>query len=310
MEKLDKMLHNFLVESQENLVKVDQKLVELERYPDDRELLDSIFRIFHSLKGSAGFLRLPLMEQIAHRTEEALTKLRKQALTLDSDLITTLLQAVDRIKSILVHLEQTGQEGEHNIQAILEALDAVIAGTSVRPSHPVPATEPTTSDVRQENTGEPETGPQNSSQQSTEDQQQGHEQDERAVNDQQISATVTQAVSAGDNSQMHVDLGVLDRLLNLTGELVLARNRLAQFAAAETVDRQAFRTVNQRVNVVVSEVQEMVVKTRMQPMQKIFGNLPRLIRDLSNTQGKEVELQIKGQETELDRTLLDAINDP
>ena len=310
LEGMDNMLQNFLVESQENLAQLDQQFVDLECHPDNQEILGSIFRTIHSIKGSAGFLKLPLMEQVSHCAEDVLTKLRNHSLELSVDLITTLLHAVDCLKSILVHLELTGQEGKHNAPAILEELSAALAGTPLRLDRPVPATEPAASDVRQESTGEPETGPQNVAQKAAEDQQQGPAQDERAVHAQQISATVAQAVSAVEDARIYMELGVLDRLLNLTGELVLVRNRLAQLAAAETVDLQAFRTVNQRVNVVISEVQETVMKTRMQPMQKVFGTLPRLIRELAHAQGKEVELHIKGQETELDRTLLEAIDDP
>jgi len=113
-----------------------------------------------------------------------------------------------------------------------------------------------------------------------------------------------------EETRIHVDVGLLDRLMNVTGELVLARNRVVQCTASETFDPQLFRQAAQRLHAVVSDFQELMMKTRMQPVRRVFGLLPRLVRDLAKTSGKEVDLRIEGQDTELDRTLLEAVKDP
>ncbi len=309
-EGLDQVVRDFLVESQENLERLDSEFVVLENDPNNKELLASIFRTIHTIKGSAGFLDLTNLEQISHAAEDVLAKLRNRSLTLSAEITTVLLHAVDCIKSILVHIEKTGEEGQHNMQAVTEDLKAIVEGQrssevvqeltvlpSPHPSQEGNNTGPEVPGIRQEGNAETVLAVQE------------EEQDE-AKKAERVAETMEPTLSSVEDSRLHVDLGVLDQLMNLTGELVLSRNRVVQFAGAETIDSQAFRPVAQRLNTVVSELQETMLKTRMQPVKKVFGVLPRLVRDLSKAHGKEVELRMEGQNTELDRTLLAAIKDP
>ena len=309
---LDQVLRDFLVESQENLERLDQEFVDLEHDPHNKELLGSIFRTIHTIKGSAGFLRLSNLEHISHYTEDVLAKLRNRNLTLNAELATTLLTSVDCIKSILVHLQKTGTEGEHNMQTVVSDLKGIIERTGgsaasaeisdLLESHPAEAEAPPPDETETPPpvpaAKHPPTGKKLSAH------------GEVIEKDQKIAETMEHASSAVEDTRIHVDLGLLDQLMNLTGELVLARNRVVQIAGTEMIDLLQFRGVAQRLNVIVSELQETMLKTRMQPVRKVLGVLPRLVRDLSNIHGKNVELRIEGQETELDRTLLEALKDP
>ncbi len=238
-------------------------------------------------------------------------KLCNHSLKLDAALTTTLLSSVDCIKSILVHLQRNGEEGEHNMQEVIDDLKIIIdeheasppeqastsaseAKTEIKSEAPVPkqpketnarkAKHPRTSEVFSNDTSKDK--------------------------EQKIAETMEHVLSTVEDTRIHVDISLLDQLMNLTGELVLARNRVVQIASLPDIDPQNFRTVSQRLNVIVSELQETMMKTRMQPVRKVFGVLPRLVRDLSNLNGKQIELRLEGQDTELDRTLLEAIKDP
>jgi two-component system, chemotaxis family, sensor kinase CheA len=297
--EMDQVLRDFIVESQENLERLDHEFVALENDPTNKELLASIFRTIHTIKGSAGFLKLSNLEQVSHYAEDVLARLRDQSLALDADIITTLLRSVDCIKSILLQLEKTGQEGDHDMDNVVDALRDVIAGNkpdleaiaASRPAEPAEQPAETAAPAPQPEVSQTVT-------------------DKAEAQNQQISETLEHALSSVEDTRIHVDIGLLDQLMNLTGELVLARNRVVQLSNVEEIERQNFRTVAQRLNVVVSELQETVMKTRMQPVRKVFGILPRLVRDLSKAHGKDVELHMEGQTTELDRTLLEAIKDP
>lgn len=298
-EEIDRVLNDFIIESRENLERLDHEFVALEKDPDNKELLGSIFRTIHTIKGSAGFLSLANLEQVSHYAEDVLAKLREHSLVLSADIITTLLGSVDCIKAILISLEKSGEEGEHDILDVVMQLKNVV---EMRPVHSVsPDTVPSTSElpVAASETEEDITSPEE------------HIDDLEPSKDEQeqkISETVEDVLSSVEETRIHVDIGLLDRLMNLTGELVLSRNQVVQFAS--NLDSRPFRAVSQRMNVVVSELQETVMKTRMQAIRKVFGMFPRLVRDLSKLQGKDIQLRMEGQHTELDRTLIEGIKNP
>jgi len=324
--ELDQVLRDFLVESQENLERLDQEFVDLENDPNNKELLASIFRTIHTIKGSAGFLRLANLEHISHYAEDVLAKLRNRTLALDAGLTTKLLGAVDCIKSILVHLQNTGEEGEHNMQEVVEDLKTVIGREQKQKPASSGGKKPTASkkkkpgsskteqpekpEVPEKTEQEPTAASQKAPVVPVEIQEESQDEEDKAAKEQKVAETMDHALSTVEDTRIHVDLGLLDQLMNLTGELVLARNRVVQFAGGEEIDPQAFRTIAQRLNAVVSELQGTMMKTRMQPVKKVFGILPRLVRDLSNIHGKQVELRLEGQDTELDRTLLEGMKDP
>ena len=311
-EGLDRVLRDFVIESQENLERLDHEFVALEQEPENTDLLADIFRIIHTIKGSAGFLNLVLLEQVSHHAEDVLSKLREGSLTLDSDITTVLLNAVDCIKSILVFVEKDGQEGEHETQNVLKSLKCVAEKSKLSPEERAASKpcaeivglaafqqeqyEPAPLEQIQEDasipspTLEPASRPEGQKAKST------------------ISEILEHSLSSAEESRIHVDVELLDQLMNLTGELVLARNQVVQLAGKS--EEKALRAVSQRMNVIVSELQETVMKTRMQPIKKVFGMFPRLVRDLSKMHGKNVQLIMEGQTTELDKTLIEGIKDP
>lgn len=300
IDGLDRVLRDFIVESQENLERLDHEFIALEQNPEDKDLLADIFRTIHTIKGSAGFLSLTKLEQVSHYTEDVLAKLREQKLALDTDLTTTLLSAVDCIKSLLVTIEKIGDEGEAEVEDVVKQLQQITRGEKV--SIADAATDKAdTSRLKSQRVFSEENG-QNALSESEEE---GEEESEAGKISEVLEHVVASTV---EDNRIHVDVQLLDQLMNLTGELVLARNQVVQFA--NKLDDKNFRAISQRMNVVVSELQETVMKTRMQQIKKVFGIFPRLVRDLSKLHGKNVNLVMEGQNTELDRTLIEAIKDP
>ena len=316
IEGLDRVLRDFIVESRENLDRLDHELVALEQEPNNKDLLADIFRTIHTIKGSAGFLNLVKLEQVSHHTEDVLARLRAQQLVLDADMTTTLLSAVDYIKSLLFTIEKTGDEGDTNINEIVEELQALAEGREVRKVEDRFIVE--AEELERETEAElwieerlsqpplPEEELELPQETDGLDEQIQETPEDRTST--KISEVLEHLSSGVEDSRIHVDVQLLDQLMNLTGELVLARNQVVQFSTK--FDDKGFRTVSQRMNAVVSELQETVMKTRMQPIKKVFGAFPRLVRDLSKLHGKNVKLSMEGQNTELDRTLIEAIKDP
>ncbi len=311
IKEIDRLLCDFLMESQENLVQLDQQFVGLEHDPDNEELLAGIFRAIHTMKGGAGFLKLTRLEQVAHHAEDVLAKLRDHSLTLNPEMITTLLSAADSIKYLLLILEDTGEEGDLDVQEVVMELKAAAEGKQRQEPGETSAVpvEPDIPERRQASAHSVPVAPQEDHHRET--LLKNMEQNTNGtLKDLKSSETKEQAVSSVEDTRIHVDVRLLDQLMNLTGELVLSRNQVTQFATAAEIDRQEFRGVAQRMNTVVSELQETVMKTHMEPVKKVFGMLPRLVRDVSKMHGKEVQLRITGQENELDRTLIEAIKAP
>ncbi|MCP4402113.1 MAG: response regulator [bacterium] len=301
MDEIDRVLSDFIVESQENLERLDHEFVALEHDPNDEELLASIFRTIHTIKGSAGFLNLTNLEQVSHYVEDVLARLREHSLMLDDGMVTSLLHAVDSIKSILLILEETGTEGT------IDTLDVVMELRKITEQGPVIAPEALGElpDSLQSDEIEPDEEFDRPPQKPGTKTQANEKTSDK---DTKVTEAVEHSLSSVGDTRIHVDVSLLDQLMNLTGELVLSRNQVMQFAT--TIEEKNFRAVTQRMNVVVSELQEIVMKTRMQSVKKVFGVFPRLVRDLSKLHGKDVQLLMEGQNTELDRTLLEGIKDP
>ncbi len=264
------LVQEFLVESNENLTRLDQEMVELERRPDDHELLASVFRTVHTIKGTCGFLGFSRLEALAHVTEDILSDLRNGRRQLDTPLTSIVLESVDAIKRILRSIEKVSTEGEPFESELILRLQQARDGAGAR----LPAATPVTMPAELTPPGEP-------------------------------ASTAKGPVA---DSNLRVDVGLLDRLMNLVGELVLTRNQLVQYNAAR--DDSPLNAISQRLNLITTELQEGVMKTRMQPIGLVWNKLPRVVRDLSTTLGKEIDLEMDGAGTELDRTILEAIKDP
>ncbi len=301
MEEMDEAIVNeFLVESHENLDQLDRDFVQLEEDPQNREMLARIFRTIHTIKGTSGFLGLGKLEKVTHVGESLLSRLRDGALLLDPEITTVLLRMVDAVRQILSSIESDKNEGGGDYTSLIADLTrlqdpAARAAATAVPVAAAPATAPAVTPDASPAVAPPP------SPVSTPAPQPVH-----------AAATETaEARNAGhgvSDSSIRVDVGLLDKLMNLVGELVLARNQVLQFTTAQ--QSSAFTATSQRLNLITSELQESVMKTRMQPIGNVWSKFPRVVRDLSVMCGKKVRIEMEGQETEIDKTILEAIKDP
>ena len=303
-------IREFLVESHENLTHLDQDLVELEKHPGDADLLGSIFRTIHTIKGACGFLAFSVLEAITHQAETLLSQLRDGRRELTPALVSLILETVDATRKVLAGIETSGQEGPQRFEDLTERL-RVAAQLTVSttdqpgPDHPPAAAAPVPAEelVTSQNSstlheeGEPE--------------EEAGEKREIASDERRKEGRRAGDVarpSAAVDSNIRVGVGLLDKLMDLVGELVLTRNQILQF----NVEREdpALNATSQRLNLITAELQEGVMKTRMQPIGVVWNKLPRVVRDMSMTLGKQIHVQMDGAETELDRTIIEAIKDP
>jgi two-component system chemotaxis sensor kinase CheA len=302
---MDEILKEFLVESYENLDRLDRDLVTLEKDPHDKETLASIFRTIHTLKGGSGFLGFGKLEAVAHVGENLLSKLRDGLITINPEITSALLATVDAVRFMLGQIEATEQPGDRDFSGLIELLTklndgvgapAPAASAQAAVPETVPPPAPSEPQIEAE---APASAPAAAPAQVP-----------TAVtpSEQQPEAAADSRAPAVSDSTVRVDVGLLDKLMNLVGELVLARNQVLQF----TCDRQdsAFLATAQRLNLITTELQGNVMKTRMQPIGNVWSKLPRVVRDLATTCGKKVRIEMEGKETELDKTIIEAIKDP
>jgi two-component system chemotaxis sensor kinase CheA len=289
---MDDLLADFLTETNENLADLDVALVKLERTPDDTDTLSLIFRLVHTIKGTCGFLGLPRLERVAHAAENVLGQVRDGMLVVTPDTVTLVLTALDRIKAILAGLAGTEAEPVGDDTALIQQLNAMAEGHA--PAQPPPSAavaepepEPATEAVAEE---PPE-----------------HDAPPRQPNAPATPAAATSEVVPA-NQTIRVTVDVLEDLMTLVSELVLTRNQLLQLA--RTQDNTAFTVPLQRLSHITSDLQEGVMKTRMQPIGNAWNKLPRLVRDLARDLGKKIQLTMLGADTELDRQVLELIKDP
>ncbi len=272
------LLDDFLTECNENLEQIDNDLVHLEQNPSDLDVIKKIFRSIHTVKGASGMFGLSRLEKVAHAAEDVLNKMRDGGIAPSSQNIDPILKAVDIIKGILAHLGEHKEEPEGDDSLVIRALVAVLSGEATNLEN---ATPPASSESLE--TAEGASSPSARS-----------------------AAQKTKSAPAETTLRVHVD--VLDRLMNLVGELVLNRNQLVQLIRG--VDESEFHNPINQLDRVTSSLQESVMKTRMQPIGVAWGKLPRIVRDLSANSGKKLNLIMEGQDTEVDRQILQAIQDP
>lgn len=281
---MDDLLADFLTETNEGLQTLDGVLLQLERDPGNAGLLSEVFRTVHTIKGTCGFLGLPRLEQVAHAAENVLGLWRDGTLAVTPEGISLILTAVDRIKLIVAGLETAGQEPHGDDTALRAALDAAAAGEAPPESAP-PAVEAPELSAPAPAAAAPPQG-------------------------QAPPADVAPMEVGGGNAPqtIRVAVDVLEDLMVLVSELVLTRNQLLQLARSE--ENAAFSVPLQRLSQITSDLQDGVMKTRMQPIGNAWSKLPRLVRDLSGELGKRIVLDMRGADTELDRQVLELIKDP
>ncbi|WP_120861440.1 chemotaxis histidine kinase/response regulator CheAY2 [Helicobacter pylori] len=378
MDDLQEIMEDFLIEAFEMNEQLDQDLVELEHNPEDLDLLNRIFRVAHTIKGSSSFLNLNILTHLTHNMEDVLNRARKGEIKITPDIMDVVLRSIDLMKTLLVTIRDTGSDTnngkENEIEEVVKKLQAITSqnlegaketsGTKEAPEKEVKKenkkenqTEtkaPTTENLTSDNplADEPDLDYANMSAEEVEaeierllNKRQEADKERRAQKKQEAKQEVTptkepprteapkapktetkakakadteenKAPSIGVEQTVRVDVRRLDHLMNLIGELVLGKNRLIRIYGdvEERYDGEKFlEELNQvvsSISAVTTDLQLAVMKTRMQPVGKVFNKFPRMVRDLSRELGKSIELIIEGEETELDKSIVEEIGDP
>ncbi len=266
------VIREFLVESHENLARLDQEFVELEKHPKDAALLASIFRTIHTVKGTCGFLGFATLEGITHEAETLLSQLRDGERELTRSMVSLIFDTVDATRKVLASIEASGEEGPNRFEDLTERLR--VAAELTEGAAPADQNEMSAAAQPDGKKPEEETG----------------------------------RSSAAADANIRVGVGLLDKLMDLVGELVLTRNQILQYNTER--EDAALNATSQRLNLITSELQEGVMKTRMQPIGMVWNKLPRVVRDIAASLGKQIRLEMNGAGTELDRTIIEAIKDP
>ena len=375
-EELKEILDEFLVEASEILENLDQDLVDLENNPEDKELLNKIFRGMHTLKGGAGFLNLTTIVEIAHRIEDIFNKLRNDELKLTPEIMDVILEGIDQLKVSLEMLKENSELPDlSEVEPLLKKLDSILKGETPeqessenssgsqreegdiefvdgisdalkelikkypgkdlsqileeiillppdkRPMEVIPEIEKLIEEgkdvkdlikKKSPEKAEKEASAQSQSQLQPQPQSQPQAQKTSTPSSTQSKKAKTEKKSS---ETIRVDVERVENLMNLVGEIVLDRNRILR-VTAEVEKECKSEAVEQLVEAVtsldrtVSDLQVAVMKLRMQPIKKIFSKFPRLVRDLARKLNKKVQLIIEGEDTELDRSILDKLEDP
>ncbi|MCG9059663.1 chemotaxis protein CheA [Laribacter hongkongensis] len=300
---MEELLQDFLTESGELLSDVDNKLVELEKYPEDKGLLNDIFRGFHTIKGGAGFLNATPLVTLCHRTENLFDKLRNGELQLNSHVMDVILDATGVVRDMFGDLAQSRMPTPAP-QHILDNLDAMLAGQDMVRTVPGLPAVPDPASVSQPASPPPaastvavQAGP------ATTAAAQPPERERNISGNQQ-------------ETTLRVDAQRLDQVLNLSGEIGLTKNRLTTIRTEimqGNLGADVLHSLDEAVSqldLLVGDLQNAVMKTRMQPIGRLFQKYPRLARDLARQLGKDVDLVLSGEETELDKTMIEDLNDP
>src|SRR5579859_1678576 len=321
---MDDLLTEFLTETGESLATLDVELVKLEQNPSP-QILSNIFRLVHTIKGTCGFLGLPRLESVAHAAENVLGKFRDGELTVTPAAVTLILASIDCIKGILAHIEQTEAEPEGDDKDLIAALNAHAEGkgaaapppaAAAPPPAPAPAPAPAAAPEPEPEPAAaapvPAPAPAPAPVAAAPDH---HDEPSPSVPAPVAQAQVPAAGAAAANQEsalaaqtIRVNVELLENLMTLVSELVLTRNQLLQMVRGK--DDSEFATPLQRLSHITTDLQEGVMKTRMQPIGNAWAKLPRIVRDLSVEMGKKIDLQMLGAETELDRQVLELNKDP
>ena len=334
---MDDLMREFLTETAEAMGKLDVELVTLEQNPNDPTIIASIFRMVHTIKGTCGFLGLPRLESVAHASENVLGKFRDGAMKVTPAAVTLILEALDRIKDLLAQLEATEAEPAGDDKDLIKRLNDLAEGKApvaaapapkpVAPPPlpmPKPATEesggrdsdelqaifdatPGPADAMNMGTKVSEQAPAAAAPAPSAEPEPAHA-PEAPSPAAKAPAAAPSAESSVANQSIRVSVDLLENLMTMVSELVLTRNQLMQLVRSQ--HDSAFAVPLQRLSQVTTELQEGVMKTRMQPIGNAWAKLPRIVRDLSVELKKKIDLVMIGQETELDRQVLELIKDP
>jgi len=357
MDEIQELLEDFLIEAFEMIEEMDQDLVELENSPDDLELLNKIFRVAHTIKGSGSFLNFDKLTRLTHHMEAVLDKARKSELTITPEIMDIILESVDAMKGILEYIRDNGNDEapDIDIEPIVVKLDAIVSGKkenntetkkesqedkkskivgninldeitlenaddidldSLSPEEIDAVLEHLVKLRNEAEEGESEEKSSNTDSSSKESQKPVVKEDKKPVSKEDKKKAVKKALVSTKEQTIRVDVKRLDQLMNLIGELVLAKNRLLKIYndVEERYEGEKFledlTQVVSSISIVTTDLQIAVMKTRMLPIGKVFNKFPRLVRDLARELGKKVKLIIEGEDTELDKSIIEEIGDP
>jgi len=309
--EMKEIFESFIVETNEILEKLDLDLVEMEKSPKDSDLLNCVFRAFHTIKGTSGFLGLEKLQRITHICEDILNKLRKGEVELNSNIMDAILAGYDNIKKLVAWIEQHKNEGV-DVEGTVKLLQDQIAIIEKKAVEPEKETEQITEEVNVEEI-KPEAVPVIAEEPvavaaPVEKKKPAEKKAEKEHEDN--------SPSKKEDTSIRVDVERLEQLLNIVSELVLGRNQLLQVNSeiAElhegTQLAKSIGDASKQIDLMTNELQLVVMKVRMVKIGKVFNRFPRLVRDLSRDMNKQIRLVINGEETELDKTLIEEINDP
>lgn len=298
---MDELVEEFLSETSEGLEALDNQIVELEKDQDNEALLSSIFRIMHTIKGTCGFLGLNKLASVAHAGENIMDKLRNKQLSVNPDIISVILEAVDNIKFIVAYIGEHGVEPENDYAGLIKKFNAVADG-----KFDVISIETKTEKVSEIKPEEKPIKKEEVEQKEAQEVKEVVKSSEKPIALPEKATTTKTDHNTTQTIKVNVD--VLESLMQIVSELVLNRNQLIQLD--RTLRDNRFASSIQRLNVITSELQETVMETRMQPIGSAWVKVPRMIRDLSKELNKKIKLVMLGEETELDRQLIESIKDP
>ncbi|MBK2000545.1 MULTISPECIES: hybrid sensor histidine kinase/response regulator [Campylobacter] len=337
MEDMQEILEDFLVEAFELVEQIDHDLVELESNPEDLELLNRIFRVAHTVKGSSSFLNFDVLTKLTHHMEDVLNKARHGELKITPDIMDVVLESIDRMKTLLNSIRDNGNDTAigMDIDPICTRLTAISEGEAPV-GNSAPVEEKPVETPKEEPAQEPEVDVNQLSDSEVEAEierllkvRKAEDQARRAQKKKSATTPTPQKTDSGGEKKVpasssgggmdqtiRVEVKRLDHLMNLIGELVLGKNRLLKIYddVEERYEGEKFlEELNQvvsQLSIITTDVQLAVMKTRMQPIAKVFNKFPRVVRDLSRELGKQIELEISGEETELDKSIVEEIGDP
>ncbi|TKX31235.1 hybrid sensor histidine kinase/response regulator [Campylobacter estrildidarum] len=338
MEDMQEILEDFLVEAFELVEQIDHDLVELESNPEDLELLNRIFRVAHTVKGSSSFLNFDVLTKLTHHMEDVLNKARHGELKITPDIMDVVLESIDRMKTLLNSIRDNGNDTAigMDIEPICTRLTAISEGEAPA-GNSAPVEEKPIQAPKEETVQEPEVDVNQLSDSEVEAEierllkvRKAEDQARRDAKKKNPTAQSKQPAKTdsgdkkvpasssggGMDQTIRVEVKRLDHLMNLIGELVLGKNRLLKIYddVEERYEGEKFlEELNQvvsQLSIITTDVQLAVMKTRMQPIAKVFNKFPRVVRDLSRELGKQIELEISGEETELDKSIVEEIGDP
>lgn len=317
---MDDLLNEFLTETSENMDVLDVELVKLEQNPNDPDLLGNIFRLVHTVKGTCGFLGLPRLESVAHAAESLFARFRDGELEVTPKAVSLVLESLDRIKALLKELEKSGSEPEGDDNDLIKQLEsfaedavmeAMLSNEDISEAASDSDELQAAFDAAEFSTRSAAVGTAGTEAEDFNDLDHEFDQVPSTVKQTGLSTDLgDDPIGAGSvaNQSIRVSVDLLENLMTMVSELVLTRNQLLQILRAR--DDSEFSTPLQRLSHVTTELQESVMKTRMQPIGNAWAKLPRIVRDLSLELSKKVNLQMIGAETELDRQVLELIRDP